>query len=144
MPNHGQFEKRTGLSPHLTRPKTVKTCNILFLPSMAFNQWQQGSEPRCELSWIQKADRFRSAPYPAPKMPILQFSIFALCGVHPIESRCVGCVARQSNQKGRVLLGALPGKRTGTLSVFELDIAQSDPPREALRIISVATKSGQV
>jgi hypothetical protein len=53
-------------------------------------------------------------------------------------------VARQSNQTGQVLFGALPGKRTGTLSVFEPDIAQSDLPRGALRIIFVATKSGQV
>jgi hypothetical protein len=71
---------------------------------MAFNQWQQGAEPRCELSSIQKADRFRSAPYLAAKVPILQFSIPAYRGFQSIEAgrRTSRRKAIESNRAGFV------------------------------------------
>ena len=90
---------------------------------------------------IQKADRFRSAPYLAAKVPILQLSILRSADFNQSKPDAKAGVAKQVNHKGQVLFGKLAGRRTRhmQLSVFVPDFVQPDPQRWGrLGIIFVA------
>jgi hypothetical protein len=114
---------------------------------MGFDPLQQGLEPSCEMSSIQKADRFRSALYLPDKMSTLQFAMYCAARISTNLSQALDL----SSQGNRIKKGSFCSAqwlRNGPdpcsyLSLNPISRSQIEQGGD-LRIIFVATKSGQV